>query len=269
VDAFSIELANEVQKVRKTTLTLAPEAGTQRLRDVINKNISEEDLFKAVEAAFRSGWMAVKLYFMYGLPTETEADLEGTLELIQKVKAIGSKYSRRPVEIRASLACFVPKAHTPFQWQPQDTVDKLEEKRRLMMSTRRKNIKLSFHDSKTSFLEGVMARGDRRLSEVIYNAWRKGCKFDGWTEYFRFDLWMEAFRDSGIDPVFYVGRVRSYEEVLPWDFIDTGVNKAYLRLENERALKGETTPDCRVEGCAGCGICQHFEVDLDIKDKDD
>lgn len=265
VDAFSIELANEVQKVRKTTLTLAPEAGTQRLRDVINKNISEEDLFNAVEAAFKSGWKAVKLYFMYGLPTETEADLKGTLELIQKVKAIGSKYSRRPVEIRASLACFVPKAHTPFQWQPQDSIEKLEEKRKLMMSTRRKNIKLSFHDSQTSFLEGVMARGDRRLSQVIYRAWRKGCKFDGWSEYFHFDLWMEAFRDCDIDPEFYVSRMRSYEEVLPWDFIDTGVSKAYLQLENEHALRGETTPDCRARGCIGCGVCQHFGVDLDIK----
>jgi radical SAM superfamily enzyme YgiQ (UPF0313 family) len=248
-------------------LTLAPEAGSQRLRDVINKNISEDDLFKAVEAAFKSGWLAVKLYFMYGLPTETEADLEGTLELIQKVKAIGSKYSRRPVEIRASLACFVPKAHTPFQWQPQDSIEKLEAKRKLMMSTRRKNIKLSFHDSHTSFLEGVMARGDRRLSEVIYKAWRRGCKFDGWSEYFRFDLWMGAFRDSNIEPDFYVSRIRSYDEVLPWDFIDTGVSKAYLRLENERALRGETTADCRVQGCEGCGVCQHFEVDLDIKEK--
>ncbi|MGI5920426.1 MAG: TIGR03960 family B12-binding radical SAM protein [Syntrophomonadaceae bacterium] len=269
VDAFSIDLANEVQKVRKTTLTLAPEAGTQRLRDVINKNVSEEDLFKAVEAAFRSGWKSVKLYFMYGLPTETETDLKGTLELIEKVRDIGNKYSRRPVEIRASLACFVPKAHTPFQWQPQDSIEKLEQKRKLMLATRRKNIKLSFHDSQTSFLEGVMARGDRRLSGVIFKAWSKGCKFDSWSEYFRFDLWMGAFLESGIDPYFYVNRLRNYDEVFPWDFIDTGVSKAYLRLENEKALRGESTPDCRIEGCAGCGICQHFEVDLDIKHRAD
>lgn len=265
VDAFSIDLANEVQKVRKTTLTLAPEAGSQRLRDVINKNISEDDLVRAVEAAFKSGWLAVKLYFMFGLPTETDEDLDGILELLQKVKAIGNRYSRRPVEVRASLACFVPKAHTPFQWQAQDSIENLDRKKKYLTASRRKNIKISFHDSRTSFLEGVMARGDRRLAEVIYEAWKKGCKFDGWSEYFHFDTWMEAFRSTGIDPLFYVGRVRNYDEVFPWDIIDTGANKAYLQHENEKALRGETTPDCRVEGCEGCGVCQHLGCDLDIK----
>ncbi|HEX3012224.1 MAG TPA: TIGR03960 family B12-binding radical SAM protein [Syntrophomonadaceae bacterium] len=267
VDAFSIDLANEVQKVRKTTLTLAPEAGTQRLRDVINKNISEEDLTRAVEAAFKSGWLGVKLYFMFGLPTETEADLDGILDLVQKVKSIGNRYSRRPVEIRASLACFVPKAHTPFQWQAQDSIVSLDNKKKYLRASRYKNIKISFHDSRTSFLEGVIARGDRRLAEVIYEAWEKGCKFDGWSEYFRFDTWMEAFRTIGIDPEFYTERVRHYDEIFPWDFIDTGVSKKYLQLENEKATRGETTPDCRTGGCAGCGICQHFDCQLDIKYK--
>jgi radical SAM family uncharacterized protein len=265
VDAFSIELANEVQKVRKTTLTLAPEAGTQRLRDVINKNISEDDLTRAVEAAFRSGWLGVKLYFMFGLPTETDSDLDGIIDLLQKVKSIGSHYSRRPVEIRASLACYVPKAHTPFQWQPQDSIEDLDRKKKYLNQSRRKNIKISYHDSRTSFLEGVIARGDRRLAPVIYEAWKSGCKFDGWSEYFRFDTWMEAFHRCGIDPEFYTSRSRSYDEVLPWDFIDVGVSKEYLKHENEKALKGETTPDCRAEGCVGCGICQHFDCGLDIK----
>lgn len=262
VDAFSIELANEVQKVRKTTLTLAPEAGTQRLRDVINKNISEDDLTRAVEAAFRSGWLGVKLYFMFGLPTETDSDLDGIIDLLQKVKSIGSHYSRRPVEIRASLACYVPKAHTPFQWQPQDSIEDLDRKKKYLNQSRRKNIKISYHDSRTSFLEGVIARGDRRLAPVIYEAWKSGCKFDGWSEYFRFDTWMEAFHRCGIDPEFYTSRSRSYDEVLPWDFIDVGVSKEYLKHENEKALKGETTPDCRAEGCVGCGICQHFDCGL-------
>lgn len=158
VDAFSIDLANEVQKVRKTTLTLAPEAGTQRLRDVINKNVTEEDLFQAAEAAFSSGWNSIKLYFMIGLPTETEADLDGVLDLLARVKAIGQRHSRRAIEVRASLACFVPKAHTPFQWRAQNSIAELEAKRRYLTSRKMKNVKLSFHDSRTSMLEGVIAR---------------------------------------------------------------------------------------------------------------
>jgi len=264
VDAFSIELANEVQKVRKTTLTLAPEAGTQRLRDVINKNVTEEDLLKAAESVFKSGWMGLKLYFMVGLPTETEADLEGILELLKQVKTIGNRHSRRSVEIRASMACFVPKAHTPFQWQPQASVDQLEAKRHYMMDRKIKNVKLSFHDSRTSYLEGVMARGDRRLGEVIYKAWQSGCKFDGWSEYFSFTRWMEAFAECSIDPAFYI-RERSYEELFPWDFIDIGVDKSYLQAENDHAYEARLTPDCRQDDCVGCGVCPHFEIDLDIK----
>ncbi|MDD4172241.1 MAG: TIGR03960 family B12-binding radical SAM protein [Syntrophomonas sp.] len=267
VDAFSIDLANEVQKVRKTTLTLAPEAGTQRLRDVINKNISDEDLFQAVEAAFGSGWNSVKLYFMLGLPTETEADLDGIMELLARVKTIGNRLSRRPVEVRASLACFVPKAHTPFQWRPQNSIAQLEEKRRYLMSRKIKSVKLSFHDSQTSMLEGVMARGDRRLAEVIYKAWQRGCKFDGWSEYFKFEQWMASFDECRIDPAFYVERHRAYDEVFPWDFVDTGVRKSYLSDENEMASIGLSTPDCRQAGCLDCGICIDFGVDLDIKEE--
>ncbi|MEQ8200903.1 MAG: TIGR03960 family B12-binding radical SAM protein [Syntrophomonadaceae bacterium] len=266
VDAFSIDLANEVQKVRKTTLTLAPEAGTQRLRDVINKNVTDEDLFRAVEAAFSSGWNAVKLYFMLGLPTETEADLDGLLDLLARVRAIGQRHSRRPVEIRASLACFVPKAHTPFQWRAQNTIAELEAKRRYLTSRKIKNVKMSFHDSRTSMLEGVVARGDRRLNQVILAAWQKGCKFDGWSEHFDFDRWMEAFRESAVDPEFYVYRRRDYGELFPWDFIDTGVYKDYLRQEDQLADAAMTTADCRQAGCLDCGICVDFGVSLDVKE---
>ncbi len=267
VDAFSIELANEVQKVRKTTLTLAPEAGTQRMRDMINKNVTEEQLLEAVKAAFKSGWLSIKLYFMDGLPGETDADLEGILDLLKKVRTLGDEHARKKVEIRASIASFVPKAHTPFQWQRQNTIQELEEKRRVLTRSKMKRIRMSFHDSRTSFLEGVLSRGDRRLAVPIHLAWQKGSKFDGWSEYFNFSRWMEAFRDSDIDPDFYTSRLRSYDEILPWDFIDTGVSKAYLQNENEKAAAGITTGDCRWDGCSGCGICPAYEIDLDIKEE--
>jgi radical SAM family uncharacterized protein len=267
VDAFSIELANEVQKVRKTTLTLAPEAGTQRLRDAINKNVSEEQLLQAVKAAFQSGWLSLKLYFMIGLPGETEADLLGILDLLEKVRDLGDQYARKKVEIRASIDSFVPKAHTPFQWQAQNSIQELEQKRRLLTLSKRRRIKLSFHDSKTSYLEGVLSRGDRRLSLPIYRAWQKGCKFDGWSEYFNFGKWLEAFQEAEIDTDFYTTRSRSYDEVLPWDFIDIGVSKAFLKAENEKASQGIITEDCRWHECEGCGICPAFEVELDLKEE--
>jgi len=267
VDAFSVDLVNEIQKVRKTTLTLAPEAGTQRLRNIINKNVNDEQLFRAVEAAFKSGWLSLKLYFMLGLPGETEADLDGILELLQKVKAIGDEHSRRPVEVRASLASFIPKAHTPFQWQPQDSIEELENKKKYLLAGKKKRIKLKFHDSHASYIEGVIARGDRRLAAAIYKAWQKGCKFDGWAEYFHFERWMDALRESGLDPDFYARRMRPYEEVFPWDFIDIGVSKRYLEEENKKAGEGIVTPDCRCGGCTGCGVCPAFGVTLDIKEE--
>lgn len=267
VDAFSIDLANEIQKVRKTTLTLAPEAGTQRMRNIINKNVTEEQLLEAVKAAFKSGWNSVKLYFMIGLPYETEADLDGILELLEKVRNVGREYSKRAVEVKASLACFVPKAHTPFQWQPQASIKELEKKKEYMLRQKRRGIKLSFHDSETSYLEGVMSRGNRLISKVIYSAYKKGCKFDGWTEYFRFDRWQEAFLEAGIDPNFYALRRPAYDEVFPWDFIDIGVTKAFLQKENDKAIQEMTTLDCRQHECTGCGICPRFEVEIDIKEE--
>lgn len=266
VDAFSIDLANEIQKVRKTTLTLAPEAGSQRMRNIINKNVTEEQLLEAVEAAFKSGWNAVKLYFMIGLPYEREEDLDGIIQLMEKVRDVGKKYAKRAVEVRGSISCFVPKAHTPFQWQPQDSIEELEAKKRYMLREKKKGIKLSFHDSETSYLEGVFSRGDRRLSKAVYLAYKKGCKFDGWSEYFRFDLWQEAFHESGINPDFYTRRRPSYEEIFPWDFIDIGVTKAFLKRENEKAEKEALTLDCRHDECSGCGICPRFGVKVDIRE---
>jgi radical SAM family uncharacterized protein len=269
VDAFSIDLANEVQKVRKTTLTLAPEAGTQRMRDIINKNITEEQLFAAVEGAFKSGWQAIKLYFMFGLPYETEDDLDGIISLLSQVKSIGDRYSRRPVEIKASIANYVPKAHTPFQWYRQNSVEEFENKRHYMLKNRRKRIKLDFHDSQTSYLEGVIARGDRRIAPAIFKAWEYGCKFDGWTEYFQFDKWIKAFDDCQIDPDFYTGRIRERQEVFPWDFIDIGVTKDFLYEEYEKALDEAVTIDCRHEGCNDCGICSGFGINMEIEEGED
>ncbi|QGU00039.1 Fe-S oxidoreductase [Candidatus Syntrophocurvum alkaliphilum] len=267
VDAFSIELANEVQKVRKTTLTLALEAGTQRLRNVINKNVNEDDLFKAVEAAFKSGWLSLKFYFMLGLPTETEEDLNGILILIDKIRAIGKEHAKKNIEIRASLSNFVPKAHTPFQWHLQDSMEEIEAKKKYLKSKKRKNVKLSFSDSRTSYLEGVFSRGDRQIARVIHSAWQKGCKFDGWSEYFKFEPWLESFKEHYIDPNFYTVRKRSYEEITPWDFIDIGVSEKYLQIENEKAIQEAQTPNCRDVGCVGCGICPSFEVEMEIEEE--
>lgn len=268
VDRFSIDLANQVQKVRKTTLTLAPEAGTQRMRDRINKNVSEDQMMEAVAAAFSSGWLAVKLYFMIGLPGETWEDLDGILDLLKKVKSLGDRLAPRRVEVRASLACYVPKPHTPFQWQKQDETAVLDEKRRYLNSRRPRGVKMSFHDSQTSFLEGVVARGDRRLAAVIYGAWQNGCRFDGWTEHFHYAGWEQAFANCGIDPSWYVLRQRSYEEALPWDIIDTGISTEFLISENEQSLLGIPTPDCRQDGCTDCGVCPALGLALDVQEVD-
>lgn len=265
VDAFSIDLANEVQKVRKTTLTLAPEAGSQRLRDIINKNISEEQLFQAVEAAFKSGWNALKLYFMIGLPEESNEDLLGILDLIEKVRYIGKEHTNRGVDIRPSLSSFVPKPHTPFQWRGQVSLEELKAKQEFLINKKLRRTRISFHDSRTSIIEGMLARGDRRLSQVIHGAWQKGCKFDSWSEYFRYDLWLEAIEENGIDLDFYTTRLRPYTEVFPWDFIDIGVRKEFLQSENEMAKRGLLTNDCRDGLCNDCGICPSFGIDVDIR----
>lgn len=260
MDSFSVGLANEIARVKKSGLTFAPEAGTQRLRDVINKDITEEDVNTTVEAALSSGWRKFKLYFMIGLPTETDDDLTGMVDLAQNIAKTGlsiiPRNERRKFDVILSVSCFTPKPWVPFQWQPQDSLSVLEEKQNfLKRNLTMCHIKLKWHDARQSLLEGVFARGDRRLSEVIKCAWEKGCKFDAWSESFRFSLWEEAFEECGLSMELYANRERELEEVLPWDHINCGVSKEFLWSEYQRALKGERTPDCRVAQCSECGVC--------------
>jgi radical SAM family uncharacterized protein len=264
IDSFSIELAKEVQKVRKSGLTFAPEAGTQRLRDVINKGVTEKDLEEAVGAAFRAGWSGVKLYFMIGLPTETDDDIRGIAALAHRVRDIYREVTgKRGARVAVSVSSFVPKPHTPFQWYGQNGMDELERKQQLLKTLfRDRSVSFSWHDARVSFLEAVFARGDRRLGDVLLAAWRRGAKFDGWSEYFKFDIWQEAFRETGIDPWFYAGRERDAAEVLPWDHLSAGVDKSFLRREYEQALAAAPTPDCRRGDCRVCGVCQGLGVDV-------
>ena len=252
----------ETQKVRKSSLTYAMEAGTQRLRDVINKGITEEDLTSSVSDAFAGGWSSVKLYFMFGLPTETYEDLDGIADLANKVVR---KYFETPKHIRAkglrvncSASCFVPKAFTPFQWEAQDTIEEFEEKQKhLCRIMHIKGVEFNWHEPQVSFLEAVFARGDRKTADALEAAWKLGCRFDGWTDQFKFDKWMEAFEQTGVDPKFYANRRREKDELLPWAFIDAGVTQQYLWRERERAVGALPTPDCR-KGCQGCGL-KRFE----------
>ncbi len=262
LDSFSIEIIKEIQKVRKTGLTFAPEAGTQRMRDVINKGINEEDLINSVKDAFYNGWSTVKLYFMIGLPSETEEDVMGIKDLGYKVKDIFfnmPKDKRKGnLKITVSASCFVPKPFTPFQWEPQNKIEKFEEKQKMLRrQIRDRKVTFNTHNARLSFLEAVFARGDRRLAKVLVSAWEKGCRFDGWGDLFKYDKWIEAFNELNIDPEFYANRTREYDEILPWDFIDAGVSKEYLIKENEKSKKVELTRDCRL-GCTGCGINKTF-----------
>ncbi|MDY3930010.1 MAG: TIGR03960 family B12-binding radical SAM protein [Clostridia bacterium] len=256
IDNFSLELMNKVQKVRKSGITFAPEAGTQRLRDVINKNITEENIIASTGMLFRGGWTNVKLYFMIGLPTETKEDVEGIADLAQKVLdtyfEIPKEERAKNINITVSTSSFIPKPFTAFQWCRQDTREEIIEKQNLLKSSiKSKRIRYSWHDNKTSYLEGVFARGDRRLIDVIITAVKKGCRFDGWNDHFKYDKWIESFEECNIDPDFYL-RERSFDEVLPWDHIDVGVTKSFFKREYAKSQKAETTPNCR-EKCAGCG----------------
>ena len=255
IDSFSVALAQQVQRVRKTGLTLAPEVGTQRLRDVINKNVQEDDLYSSIRAAFERGWRKIKLYFMVGLPTETEEDIEGIVRLVSKVDHMGREITGRKVNINISVSAFVPKPHTPFQWEAQEGRESLSEKIRYLKNKLNwRNVSFSYPDIDRIYLEAVFARGDRRLGEVLEKALSLGCKFDAWREHFNFEAWQRAFREVGLDMAFYVNRTRQEDEILPWDHISCGVKKEYLLKEKEKALKGETTPDCRFEDCMKCGI---------------
>lgn len=259
IDNFSIELMEKAQKVRKSGLTFAPEAGTQRLRDVINKGITEEDIVNSVRIAFEGGWNSVKLYFMVGLPTETDEDIEGIANLARKIVDV---YYEIPKEKRAkglnvtvSTSCFVPKPFTPFQWFGQDTVEQFHNKQMLLkekLSRASRAITYNWHDARISFLEAVFARGDRRTGRVLLRAWRNGCRFDAWNEFFRYETWIKAFEEEGIDPAFYANRTRDFSEILPWSHIDMGISQKFLQRECEKAYKGIVTPNCRMQ-CTGCG----------------
>lgn len=257
VDNFSDELMEKLNKVRRSGLTFAPEAGTQRLRDAINKNVTEEEVMRTSRLAFEGGWTAVKLYFMLGLPTETMDDVAGIADLAQKVVDEFYRNPNKPkgkgVQVSISVASFVPKPFTPFQWEPQDTREMLLEKQAHLLScVKTRKVSVSYHKVDISFLEGVFARGDRRLSKVLLYAWEHGCKFDGWDDSFKFDTWMEAFEKCGVDPLFYTSRRRSFDEILPWDHLDYGIRKEFLLKENKKAHASETTVHCRIK-CAGCG----------------
>lgn len=252
VDSFSVNMAAELESIRRGGLTFAPEAGTQRLRNVINKGVSDEDIESALDATFAHGWDRVKLYFMMGLPTETEEDLAGILDICSRAVSIAKHYKRRG-DVSVSLAGFVPKAHTPFQWEAQLDRASLRERGRWVKNRiKNRKVSLTYHEPEQTYIEGVFARGDSRLADAIEEAWRRGERFDGWTECFNFERWMEVFRDLEIDPDSYACRKRDFDEKLPWDHIDSGVTKAFLLAERARAINGELTPDCRY-GCNGCG----------------
>lgn len=273
VDAFSVDLAKEVQRVRRSSLTFAPEAGSQRMRDVINKGVTEENLLDAVTASFSAGWHAVKLYFMIGLPGELEEDLDGIAELAVKVLQAGlqCRVAKGRLKVTVSASSFVPKSHTAFQWEPQDTLGELKRKQFYLKEKLKKEKKIAFnwHDPETSFLEAVLARGDRRLGDVLENAWKLGARFDGWSECFNYDLWHRAFRENGIDPGDYAYRRFNHEDALPWDHLDAGVDKKYLIREHKRAMDGVPTPDCRAGRCPGCGLCPALEIKPELPGGDD
>lgn len=258
VDNFSESLLEKIKKVRKSGLTFAAEGGTQRLRDVINKNVTEEEIMNTCRIAFEGGYSSVKLYFMMGLPTETDEDIVGIAELAQRILDLFYSIENRPKgrqpQISVSCATFVPKPFTPFQFEPQDTRREIERKQKLLLdSVKSKKIRVSYHDSDVSLLEAVLAKGDRRICNVIYTAWKMGCKFDSWSEHFKFDVWLEAFEKCGIDPAFYANRRLDFDEILPWDHLDYLVSKEFFIRENKTAHKSVTTPNCR-QRCSGCGV---------------
>ena len=260
IDNFSDEVVKKIKSVRQSGLTFAPEAGSQRLRDVINKNITEDDIMKSCKIAFEGGYSSVKLYFMLGLPTETLDDIEAIKTLADKIIDLYytvEKRSKRGISISISLSTFIPKPFTPFEFEPQATKEQIEERQKHLLDIIRskggKRIDVSWSHYETTILEAVLARGDRRLSAVIYDAWKNGCKLDGWNEYFKFDVWEQAFKNTGVNKAFYANRRRSFDEIAPWDHMDMLFTKDFLVEENKKAHSEKTTAHCR-EKCAGCGI---------------
>jgi radical SAM family uncharacterized protein/radical SAM-linked protein len=267
VDTLTPELMELVKKVRKTGFTIAPEAGSQRLRDVINKNITQEDIENTVKNAFGLGWQVIKLYFMIGLPTETRDDLQAIVDLVKKLRKIKMPKGRRG-KLNVSVATFIPKPHTPFQWSPQISLADSKQKilwlkKRLKMS----GVHFKWQNPEVSILEGLWARGDRRLGRLLEKAFRKGCKFDGWSDRFEFRLWQDAVCDEGVDMHFYTTRIRDTKEPLPWDYIDTRVTKAFLTGELNKAKHGEFTVDCRRGDCNNCGVCDFKNIAPKVFDR--
>lgn len=262
IDAFSLDVMSKVQDIKKSSLTFAPEAGSQRLRNVINKGLTEEIILSGAMEAFKGGWNKVKLYFMLGQPTETYEDIEAIALLSEKIAeeyyTIPKSERNGKVAITASASFFVPKPFTPFQWVPMNTAQEFMDKAKFVNDKfkeqlNRKSLKFNWHEAKLTMLEGVLARGDRRVSKVIYDAYQEGCLFDSWSDFFNNDIWMKAFEKNNIDMDFYTTRTRELDEVFPWDFIDTGVNKEFLKREYEKALNETVTPNCRMQ-CSGCGV---------------
>jgi len=255
IDSTSIRLINSLPSQKKTGLTFAPEAGSERLQRVINKRTSEEELMETAATAFESGWTNLKLYFMLGLPTESIEDLESIVQLVYRVQSLGSKAPGKRPQIRISLATFVPKPHTPFQWVAQESEPQLNAKLDVLKKgLRRRGVKLSWQEPKISLLEAALSRGDRRLGKVIYHAWQLGSTFDAWSEQFNYENWLRAFAKAGLEPAFYAQRERPLDEPLPWAHIDAGLTTAFLKREYQRALEGIETPDCRYNVCNACGL---------------
>lgn len=267
VDAFSVEMARLIASGKRSGLTFAPEAGTQRLRDVINKNVTEQDLLDTVRHAFEAGWRRVKLYFMIGLPTETDEDVSGIGELVGRVLSIAREATppsqRGGLKIGVSVSTFVPKANTPFQWEGQLGLDEVRRRQGVLReSMPRKGVDLHWHDAEVSFLEGVMARGGRELADAIEAAWKRGARFDAWTEAFSLRAWLDAFEEVGIDPVAIANVPRAVTAPLPWDHLSAGVSRRYLERERKRAYEATTTPDCSFESCTGCDVCGDLHVEI-------
>jgi len=255
IDSFSVRLLDALAAHKRPGLTFAPEAGSERLRQTINKNISDDTILETAAEAFARGWSGLKLYFMLGLPTETTADIEAIIELVERIRLLGRKTKGKPTQIKISLSTFIPKPHTPFQWVAQASEQQLSAKQEILkQGLRRKEIRLSWQDPGVSLLEAVLSRGDRRLGRVIYLAWQKGSVFDSWSEHFNYQNWLSAFTEAGLEPAFYALRQRPLDEPLPWAHIDTGISEAFLKQEYSYALENRVTSDCRHQDCNVCGL---------------
>ena len=269
MDAMSAELASRLDRGGRGGLTFAPEAGSQRLRLVINKPIAERDMVDAVMFAVRAGRRRIKLYFMIGLPTETDEDVAEIAKLVFRLRDAVKAEKLTPPSFKVSVSTFVPKPHTPFQWCPQITGDEIRHRQDILKETlRARSVNLSWHDREMSKVEGLLARGDRRLGRMVENCWAAGGRFDSWSDHFDFERWMRAAADSGIDPDFYLYRQRRPDEVFPWDHLDFGVDKKFLLAEFSRAMEATTTPDCRVAECSECGVCEGLAVEPVLKGSD-